>query len=191
MSKSNVIKKGSDGYFQVFDELHKEIVKDDTERRTRLSRSKDLTKRILMLSERTVRILTDDDLFTPERFPEAKDFSPLPEEEPASAETVSPVPMPSPRPQTVDGKEVKPFFDLIGKDDLIERASLIGAILRRGISREEYDYIEENWKSVFRDPKRFLNSEHIGSLIEEELRVLHVTSQEASSEKSEKNSTGL
>ncbi len=175
MSKSNVIKKDSGGYFQVFDELHKEIVKDDTERHTRLSRSKDLTKRILLLSERTVRILSDDDLFTPDRFPDAKDFSPLPEEAPASPKTDPPASSPSSHPQTLEGKEVKPFFDVIGKDDLIERASLIGAILRRGISREEYDYIEENWKSVFRDPRRFLNSEHIGSLIEEELRVLHVT----------------
>ncbi len=173
MGRSVVIKKDSEEYYRVFDELHKDIVKDDTERLTCLSRAGDMTKRIRLLTDQTSKTFSS--------------LRPVPDQRPydsvleeltgISSEPFSGDLLPSSG-KTGQGSSSALFktdpadTSGIGSDDLIERASLIGAILGRGIRRYEYDYIEENWRSVFRDPKRFLDSGHIASMIEEELSEL-------------------
>ncbi|MCR5487802.1 MAG: hypothetical protein K6F35_09790 [Lachnospiraceae bacterium] len=157
MGKSNVIKKESSEFYQTFDELHKEIVRDDTERFTLFTRSRELTKKIFQVTERTLRCLSDKSI---RKEPDPEDRMPGSGAFHALAGERKKPPEP----------ESRPVFDILGRDDIIERASLMGAILGRGISEEEYDYIEENWKSVFKSPGSFLESEHIASLIEEGLK---------------------
>ncbi len=70
----------------------------------------------------------------------------------------------------------RPLYDIPPLEEIIERASHIGSVLGRSISKTEFEYIQQNWRSFYNAPHRFAATDTL-SLIEDELKAENLLDQ--------------
>ena len=156
--KSDLLQKNITGLHQSGSVRNTELVKRDITEKAILNQS---VKAMISVEEQAARTesflsYSDDNIVNPEF-----ENKPLDEEISISSEKEA---------------YARPLYDIPSLEEIIERASHMGSVLGRSISKAEFEYIQQNWRSFYNAPHRFAATDTL-SLIEDELKAENLLDQ--------------